>query len=213
MRFRPEKIFIGKNADGSSFRIEQWDYDTRAGFELIGNFMSLFAAVIFVQIISPVLLVMCVLNFNGRANILNIIGIALGGYFLYDAYHGWLVTNFLHILLSESIINILVYLNAVSVVLHALLLLFSSVIYNTINKKFETENKCEQAFLTFILVIGWIIVLFTNDALNSNPGWVDKNIQNYLERNKTPEPIEVEQPKPAYDDGFFHSDPNWDPMK
>jgi hypothetical protein len=213
MNFRPEKVYLGKHANGSNLRIEEWNYDTRAGYELVGGFINIFSAVFFIQIISPLILLFTILGFNGRTNIFNVIGLVLGSYFLYDAYHGWLVTNFLRILLSESVINILVYLNAISVVLHAILLLFSAVIYNTINIRFETEDKCRQAFLVFILAIGCIVVIFTKDTLNLHPGWVDKNIQECLERNKTPEPVEVEQPKPTYDDGFFHSDPNWDPMK
>ena len=211
MNFRPEKIYLGKHADGSNLRIEEWSYDSRAGYELASSFMSIFAGVLFVQIISPLLLVLTVLGFNGRANILNIIGLVLGSYFLYDAYHGWLVTNFLHILLSERILNILVCANAVSVVLHAVFLLFSTLIFNTINKTYDTEENCRQAFLVIIILIGSIVVVFTNDALTSNPGWVNNNIQAYLERNKTPEPVEVkvEEPRPTYDDGYFHDDPDF----
>ena len=82
MNFRPEKVFLGKHADGSNLRIEEWNYDSRAGYELAGSFMSIFAGVLFVQIISPFLLVLTILGFNGRANILNIIGVVLGSYFL-----------------------------------------------------------------------------------------------------------------------------------
>lgn len=212
MNFRPEKVFLGKHADGSNLRIEEWDYDSRAGYELAGSFMSIFAGVLFVQIISPFLLVLTILGFNGRANILNIIGLVLGSYFLYDAYHGWLVTNFLHILLSERMLNILVCANAVSVVLHGVFILFSGLIYNTINKTYDTEDKCKQAFLFIIILIGSIVVVFTNYELTTHPGWVDKNIQAYLERNTEPEPEPepVEEVTPAYDDGFFHHDPNYD---
>lgn len=209
MNFRPEKVFLGKHADGSNLRIEEWNYDSRAGYELIGGFMNIFSAILFIQIVSPFTLILSILNFNGRTNILNIVGIILGGYFLYDAYHGWLVTSFLHILLSESIINILVCLNAISVVFHIIFLLFSGLIFNTINITFDTEDKCKRAFLTFILVIGWILLLFTNETLSSNPGWVDRNIQASLERNKTPEPVEIEEPKRVYNDGFFHDDPDY----
>lgn len=209
MDFRPEKVYLGKHADGSNFRIEQWDYDSRAGFELIGGFMNIFAAVLFVQIISPILLALCVYNFNGRANILNFIGIILGGYFLYDAYNGWLVTAFLNILLSERIFNILVYLNAISVVLHILLLLFSKIIFKLINKYNDTEDKCEFTFLLMLLIIGFMVYVSTDTIIRSHPGWVDANLEACKKRNETPEPVKVEEPKPTYDDGFFHSDPDY----
>jgi len=213
MNFRPEKVFLGKNPDGSNLRIEEWDYDTRATLELPGNFMHFFACILFVQIISPLLLIACILNFNGRGNLLNFIGIVLGGYFLYDASHGWLVTDFLHILLSESIINVLVYLNAVAVVLHILLLLFSGIIYTIINKLYDTEDKCEFAFSLFLLIIAFIVYVNTDTIIRSHPGWVNNNIQECLKRNEKPEPVKVEEVKPDYDDGFFHDDPNYDPMK
>lgn len=213
MDFRPEKIFLGTNADGSAFRIEQWNYDSRAGFELIGGCMNIFAFVLAVQFMSPIFLVMCILNFNGRANILNIIGIVLGSYFLYDASHGWLVTAFLRIFLNDTLLNLLVYVNAIGVALHVVLLLFSGIIYQTINKTCETEEKCKETFSMLMIVISFIVIVMTNNILSSNPGWVDKNLQESIERNKEPEPEPVEETKPAYDDGFFHADPNWDPMK
>jgi hypothetical protein len=210
MNFRPEKVFLGKHADGSNLRIEEWNYDSRAGYELAGSFMSIFAGVLFVQIISPFLLVLTILGFNGRANILNIIGVVFGSYFLYDAYNGWLVTNFLHILLSEGIFNILIKLNAIAVVLHLILLVFSNLIFNIINKTCDTEDKCKQVFLSIILIVGFVVFIFTDYVLITHPGWVDKNIQECLERNAEPEPIQVEDVTPAYDDGFFHHDPNYD---
>lgn len=206
MNFRPEKLYLGKNPDGSNLRIEEWNYDTRAGYELAGSFMNLFVGVLFVQIISPFLLILCILNFSGRANILNVIGILLGSYFLYDASHGWLVTNFLHILLSERIINILVYLNTISVVLHTILFLFSTFIFNVINKKFNTKDDCNQAFLCIILILTFFIFVLTENTLDSNKGWVNKNIDAYIERNEVPEPVKVEDSKPTYDDGMFHPD-------
>lgn len=213
MNFRPEKVFLGKNPDGSNLRIEEWDYDTRATLELPGNFMHFFAGVLFIQIISPLLLIACILNFNGRGNLLNFIGIVLGGYFLYDAYNGWLVTAFLNILLSEQIFNILIYLNAVAVVLHILLLLFSGLIYTIINKLYDTEDKCEFAFSLMLLIIAFIVYVSTDTIIMSHPGWVNKNIQESIEKNREPEPVQIKEPKPIYDDGFFHDDPNYDPMK
>ena len=209
MNFRPEKVFLGKHADGSNLRIEEWDYDSRAGYELAGSFMSIFAGVLFVQIISPFLLVLTILGFNGRANILNIIGLVLGSYFLYDAYNGWLVTAFLNILLSEGIFNILVKLNAIAVVLHLILLVFSNLIFNIINKTYDTEDKCKRAFLSIILIVGFVVFIFTDYVLTTHPGWVDKNIQESLERNTEPEPEPVEEVTPAYNDGYFHDDPNY----
>lgn len=209
MNFRPEKLFLGKNQDGSNLRIEEWNYDTRAGYELIGSFYHIFAMVIFVEIISPLILIKSIDTFNGRATIFNVIGLLLGSYFLYDAYHGWLVTNFLNIFLSEKVINVLIYLNTVSVVLHAVFLLFSTIIYNTINYIFTSEEKCKQAFLSIIVSIGLVVTLLMYTLLTSNPGWINKNIQACLERNKRPEPIEIVKPKPIYNDGFFHDDPNF----
>lgn len=209
MNFRPEKVFLGKHANGSKLRIEEWSYDTRAGYELVGGFINIFTAVFLIQIISPIILLYTILGFNGRANMFNVFGLVLGGYFLYDAYHGWLVTNFLHILLSESVINILVYMNAVSVVLHAIFIFFSAAIYNTINIRFNTEEKCRQAFIFFLMIIGCITIVIVKDTLTSHPGWLDRNIQACLERNKRPEPVKVEAPKPTYDDGYFHDNPDF----
>lgn len=209
MNFRPEKVYLGKHADGSKLRIEEWSYDSRAGYELVGGFINIFSAVLFIQIISPLILLYTVLGFNGKTNIFNVFGLLLGSYFLYDAYHGWLLINFLQILLSEDILNVLVCANAVAVVFHALFLLFGPIIFNLINKTFNTEENCRQAFILMIIFIGSVVIVFTNDALTRNAGWVNRNVEACLKRNEIPEPVKVEKPKPTYDDGFFHSDPDY----
>jgi len=209
MNFKPEKVFLGKNPDGSKLRIEEWNYNSRAGLELAGSFINLFVYVIFVQIASPYLLALSILTFDGRKNILNIIGLLLGFYFLYDASHGWLVTNFLHILLNETILNLFVYLNALSVVLHGVLLFFGGFLFRIINKNCKTKTKCEETFTSILAIIGFIVLLYTSTILNNNKGWVKKNISEYIQRNKEPEPVQVEEIKPSYDDGFFHEDPDY----
>lgn len=211
MDFRPEKLYLGEHANGKPLRIEEWSFDTRAGVELMGSLVNLFTVILFAQIISPFILVFIILGYNGRFSIYNLIGLIVGSYFLIDAYNGWIITTILKIFLSEGVMNVLIYLNAIAVILHAFILVFGPLMHTLLVKNVNNEKVSINIFLMTLALIGVFTWMQTNEIIKVNPGWVERNVKACFERNADPEP---EYQKSTFqedsNDGSFHDDPNYE---
>jgi hypothetical protein len=81
MNFRPDNIFLGKNQDGSPLRIEEWNYNAYAGFELAGGLANLLWLIFLVFLLSPFFVYLTITMYNGRFNAINVVGL-LGWWFL-----------------------------------------------------------------------------------------------------------------------------------
>lgn len=175
MDFQPKSIFKGRDSKGSSYRMEEWDYNTLAGPELTSIFMNLVMGVFIGWLLSPIFAIFTILSFNGRTSILNILGIFVGGYFLYDCYHGWLCLALTKIFLSEAIINFLVIVNIITLVVH-FVLLFSTLIHKLIVKNFTEEESRVKVFLALIVIVITIAYFSTYDMMKDKKGWVQHKV-------------------------------------
>ena len=110
------------------------------------------------------LLVICIANFNGSGNALNVLGIIVGTYFLIDCSQGWLTLMALWIFFDEKTINAIVGLNVGALLVHLTLLLFGSSLNNLTN-----GNKGN---LIVILGIVLGVGLCFGFATHSDKGWV-----------------------------------------
>jgi hypothetical protein len=88
MNFRPDNIFLGKNQDGSPLRIEEWNYNAYAGFELAGGLANLLWLIFFGFLLSPFFVYLTITMYNGRFNAINVVGLLVGGFLTYDALNG-----------------------------------------------------------------------------------------------------------------------------
>ena len=128
----PKSVFKGVNADGSKFSATEWNFNS------IGNlggetFTGLLVAAFIAIIASPLTLLLAILTYDGRVGALNLVGIIIGSYFLYDANHSWVVTSGSNIFLSGSAISFLVAANIASVACHLILLVLTIVFGDRLN--------------------------------------------------------------------------------
>ena len=173
MELTPKNIFKGKNSDGSAFRVEEWDYSTLANLELIGWICTLIVIVLVGACISPILVILSLFNFTGRAKLLHLIGIIISAYFLFDSYNGWLGLAVLRVFLEDSTLNLLVAINCAAVLLHAVFLLFGIIIYN------ESEKYKSKFILPIIitLVVGFIGLSYGFNITKKHKDWAGKNMK------------------------------------
>lgn len=163
----PKNVFIGENADGSTFKIIEWDYSTFAAYDIIHKILILAFFALMSSVISPVLLIMSLARFTGKAKLSHILGILISGIFLFDAYKGWLGITTLNLFLSESFINILVSANIIAIIGHLVILFFGGEIYKLIG-----------SFSIYLMLI-WITVfgvIVSYGITSTHVGWVEKNI-------------------------------------
>lgn len=129
MNITPRSIFKTKGADGSITTTQEWDFATASNLEVTGMLGILVVCLLLCSIASPILLIFCIYNFTGRIIVPHILGLIIGAYFLYDCYSGWLGLSVLNLCFEESTINLLVAINVIAVLTHAIFLLFGWEIF------------------------------------------------------------------------------------
>ena len=182
MNLTPKSVFTGKGSNGEDVTMFEWDFNTWAGFELINSLGYLFVGLILSAIASPLLLILCIVNYNGRHKPLYVIGMLISAYFMYDCNHGWLVVQVVNFFFSESIITLLLGINVASMVLFSIFLLIGVRLNNFIEDFTPTVEGRWKAFIIFILAI--TIVSVMSVTASKNKGWVMTNIKTESESAK-----------------------------
>ncbi len=175
MNFGPKNIFKGTQSDGKSMRIEEWNYSTLAGSDLIDIFGKIIVGIFVGCITSPILAFKSIIGFDGNLKVINIIGIILSTFFLYECYSGGIILTAINIFLSEGPINFLVCINVIALIIH-ILLLFSDIIHYVISKLFKTEDDRIQCFVILLVMVCVLSYRLSSGNLKEAEGWVKHNI-------------------------------------
>ena len=193
MNITPRNVFSSTNSDGTKISTEEYDFNTFAqlemlswGTKLILGMLILGVGMLLTSIASSVILVIALYNFNGRLKIPHVLGIILSGYFLIDAYNGWLALVLLNSFVNESTINFLIALNVGVLVTHIVLLIFGWNIALYLRKKEDAQERL-TSFVSIIAVvlIGTIMVTSRIVGTDKNKGWVNqKTISTQTEQSK-----------------------------
>lgn len=196
MNITPKNIYKGRNSDGSTFRVEEWDFATLANLELGGLFIAIIFCMALVSIISPIFAILSIITFSGRFNLMYVLGILFGTYFLYDCSNGWLGVLCLTFFATEPTINIIFRLNIVSIVLCSIFLVFGRTIANMIispitqysedayfflseGEKLELDeqvNRNKVITYFFIVTVSVVTYFLSASAVPKQKGWVERNI-------------------------------------
>jgi hypothetical protein len=187
MDFRPTNVHFAYNPDGSKTRIETWDYDTIAGWELLGNFMNLIIMVFMFCLVSPFLLFLAIADFNGRFNVLTPVGAIVGSLVIYDAMHGTFFITLLNLFLPEWLMTVVVTLNVIAVITHIFLMIFGVLTHKFIVKWYETERARINVFVVIMLIVISFSKLYAGSLFEE--GWMKTNI----DRNQNTIKLEIEQ--------------------
>jgi hypothetical protein len=197
MNITPKNIYKGRNSDGSTFRVEEWDFATLSNMELGSFVITFIVCMALVSIISPILAILGVLAFSGRFNLMYVLSIIFGAYFWYDCLHGWMGVLCLSFFASESTINLFLRLNIVSIVVSSVLLIFGKAIANVVtdpitkygedgylllssNEQQAAEDSVNRNKVFFYLFIALVIVgsfVISSKFVPKQKGWVKQNVE------------------------------------
>lgn len=167
MNFLPKNVYVG-SVGGQSINVKEYDNDTYAGLQFAhGFFMLLFFGIV-APFISPLLTIFILLNFNGRFKLGYLLCIIFSGYFLYDAYSGWIVTTLASIALDEYWMNKLVAINASVLGINLFLLIFGRFFKNFNDKSWV---------LLPIVAVGVISFIYGFNICDKHPDWIDRNLK------------------------------------
>lgn len=157
MNIFPKNVFKGKNSDGTTFTVKEWDYMTLMQLEGASFFVTLVTAFILSAFAPPLLLLISIFTINGRVKVSNIVGIIIGVYFLYDAYHNWLGMASLNLVFDKTGITNMVALNIAALIGNVLFFIFNGVIYRWV---LSDDDKRDSRIIIYF-TIAFFTVLFS----------------------------------------------------
>ena len=169
MNITPRSIFKGKNSDGTTFRAEEWDFNTLAQIEVTGMLVMIGVTLVLSSFLSLFLMIMCIINYSGGGTFINIIGIIIGTYFLIDCSQGWLTLMALWLFFDERTINLIVGLNVGALVVHLTLVMFGTRLDKSVNGNLGS----------IIVILGIIfgVGMCIGVGMHSDKGWVQNKIK------------------------------------
>ena len=174
MRFTPKNTFVGKNADGSTFRVQEWNYFDLAGVDLIGSAFIGIISILVGAFIGPILVLLTILKFDGVIRLGHFLAIGICSLVLYDFNHAWIGTCVFYLFLNENQIDYLVILNIISLVLIIFLTVFGTLLHRLINSIGDSYKSCKLLFISVLLIIIAITYLNSRNFLDRNSGWLSK---------------------------------------
>jgi hypothetical protein len=152
----PKNVIEGKGSDGKSFRAFEYDYSTFATLQMITLGSYLLVGSMFCVIASPIILVMLMLTFTGRFNILYLTIPILSGYFIADCANGWLMSAILNFFIEPDTLVLLAGGHVACIVVIVVLTLFGKIILNTIN---AISDDVTNRYIIFFVVVAFIFCL------------------------------------------------------
>jgi hypothetical protein len=174
MNLSPKSVFTGKGSNGEKITMFEWDFNTWAGFEILSQLSYLIVGLLLSAISSPLLLILCIANYNGRSKVLYVVGMIISAYFIYDCNHGWLVTQVVNFMLGEGGVTFLYGLNVATIILFGIFLLIGVRLHNFIE---DLTSSVEARWVIFISLVMIIAVATILTTVSTKPkGWVMVNI-------------------------------------
>lgn len=152
----PKNVIQGTNSDGKSFRAFEYDFNTFATLQFMSLISYLLVGGFFCAIASPIILVMLMLQFTGRFNIIYLTIPILSGYFIADCANGWLMGLLLNFFIEADTLVLLVGIHIACIVVIAVLTIFGKLILNIIN---AISNDVTTRYIIFFMVVGFIFCL------------------------------------------------------
>lgn len=177
----PNKIFKGRNSDGSKFTLTEWDFADIVTMDAISFVFWLALGCLASAFIPLILTVMAIYHYNGRAKVFYIFTILISSYFIYDANHGWMVTMFLTWFFEESSINTLISVTTTCLVLNLIFLFIGGMLYGIIERVSDVVRNRWLVFLGVVALISLITFNITKSHYSHTKGWVQRNIEKGLE--------------------------------
>jgi hypothetical protein len=176
----PNKIFKGRNSDGSRFTMEEWNFADIATLDAIGFVFWTAIGCLASAFIPLILTIMAIYYYNGRAKVWYIMTILVSAYFIYDANHGWMVTMILTWFFEESSINTLIAITTTCLVLNVIFLCVGGMLYDMIEKVTGEVRTRWIAFIGVVVLISLLSYNISKSHYSHTKGWVQRNINEGL---------------------------------
>jgi len=193
----PKNVFKGVNSDGTTFRVEEWDYGDLATLEVIpAIFMCIFAFAM-ASIAAPILTILLLVYVGLEGRFRYLFTALLSGYVLYDFYHGWLCLISTNFIFSDKYVSYIMIANAITFGVSMLMFVFHNMIYSftyepvsgyteeqynrlSNGEKSRINDKIQKRLEKVAYIIWIVIILSLGTSMYidyANKGWVSRNTE------------------------------------
>lgn len=193
----PKNVFKGVNSDGSTFRVEEWDYGDLATLELIPAFFMFIISLTVASFAAPILTFLLLVYVGVNARFRYLFTALLSAYVLYDFSHGWLCLSATSFFLSDKNISYLMIANSMAFVISIFMFVLHPWLYTysyepasqyTEDEYLRLSNK-EKSDITdeihkkvmniFYVVLAILVITFLVGKYidKENEGWVKRNTE------------------------------------
>lgn len=163
----PKNVIKGETSDGKSFIANEYDFDTFATLQLISLGGYLLVGGFFCAIASPIILVMLMITFTGRFNVLYLTIPILSGYFIADCHYGWLMSLFLNFFIEADTLVLLAGMHVACIAVIVILTFFGKTILRIINGLSSDKTNRYIIFFTLVGFIFCLSMAFSFDHINT----------------------------------------------
>lgn len=194
--FMPKNIFKGTNSDGTTFRVEEWDFITLSNMELPRIIVMAIFFLVFSAFASPILTLLFIFGSVFRAKIFYFISGLVAAFMIYDFTYGIFILEALSMFFDNAGITYILFANILSLVIAVIMFFFGGmiqdwmykpissikdedVIYLSEETKKELLNKVERNHLyyyTGLLFLFMITILTCAYSNKVNKTWVNDNL-------------------------------------
>ena len=119
----PKSIFKGKDSNGTTFKVNEWNPDSVGNLDMSPMLPMICFWCCFMAIASPIMLLLSLIYYRGLPQVSSIVGIVVGSIFLCACYYTWLPFLFLMIFVPNNYMDIIIIATIATMIGNALLLI------------------------------------------------------------------------------------------
>ncbi len=166
--FLPKNAITGRTSSGEKFTAFEYDFGTYALLQLPGFIGALLIGGLFSAISGPIILIMLMLQFTGRFNLMYLTVPILSGYWLYDCHNGWLLSAMVNFIVEKETLLFLCKMNVACIAIITVMTLLGKTIYKLIVSL--TNDVINRYIILFVLmfIVFLVSYVYVDDTINEN---------------------------------------------
>lgn len=151
----PKNAITGRTSSGEKFEAFEYDFGTYAVLQVGSLLATLLVGGLFSAVSGFIVMIMMLVLFNGRFNIISLAVPILSGFWLYDCHNGWIFSAFLNIFVGSEGLIFLSCVNAACIVVITFIVVLGPLIVKTIN---SLSNDVTTRYVIFFIGVTILFV-------------------------------------------------------
>ena len=164
--FLPKNAISGRTSDGKKFEAFEYDFGTYALLQMGSLFATVLVGGVFSAVSGLIILIMLMLQFTGRFNVIYLAVPILSGYWLYDCHNGWIFSAIIDFFVGREWLVFLCKMNVGCIVVITFMTLLGKTIFNIIVSMTEDANSRYIILFVAMFIVFIISFAIAGDTIN-----------------------------------------------